>query len=85
MAAQFLKGEYVYVDLENIYINDICDTYTVIVTNNETQESFSVVYSVASYIGDALGKSDTNIKLSALLRSLFAYYKAAIEYENSEK
>ena len=79
------KEGYVFIDIENILINDVCKKHILIVTNKETEESFSVVYSVSSYIADVLERPDTDIKLLTLSRSLYAYYKAAIEYENSEK
>ena len=76
------KSGFYYVDLENICVSEICNGFTVQVSQKGSENSLSVTYSVASYISRCILESDNDALLN-LMRSLYVYYKACIGYINS--
>ena len=68
-----VKGDLIYVDIENVVAQDVDKVYTLTVS-----DEISVSYSVLNYVKQAVDSSDK--KLSNLVKALYNYYVQAESY-----
>ncbi|MBE6650724.1 MAG: hypothetical protein E7613_05370 [Ruminococcaceae bacterium] len=75
------KGNYIYFDIEDINAQDIDKSYKLILKDKNSNEVFTVTYSVGNYIVSALDSTDT--KLVSLVNAMYDYYINAYAYNTS--
>ena len=77
----FYDGNKVYVEVENILVENLNKAYTVKVVNTKTHDEIVVNYSAFSYAYDALTHTKSK-KLQDLVRAMVTYNQEAIAYKN---
>ena len=72
------KGSYYYIDIENILPQKLAEDYTVTLNYGEG-ESVDITYNCMAYCYQALSSSNENLK--NLVRALYLYNQAAMDYD----
>ena len=78
----FYDGNKVYVEVENIFAEDLDKAYTVKVINTVTKDEITVAYSAFSYANNVLTKSNED-KLQDVVKAMVVYNQKANAYKES--
>ena len=79
----FYESNKAYVEVENIFAQDLNKVYTVKVTDDTTNRVMTVKYSVFSYGNAILEKEGASKEIQDVVKAMYVYNQTALAYVNS--
>ena len=76
------SGDLIYVEIEDVYITELDTPFVVSVSSRDSLAKGDIIYSVGSYMSFGVSNSNDE-KLVNLLRKLYLYYIAALNYSKN--
>ena len=80
----YYDGEKAYVEVENIFVENLNRSYHVKVVNDKTKEEINIYYSALSYAYEALEKSESK-ELQDVMKAMVVYNQKALAYQATLK